>query len=132
MKQKTILVIDDDPDIVEAIKFILKGKGYKVESAENGTKGMEMVEKISPDLIILDVMMDELREGFFVSRRLKQKDSKYRDIPIIMLTSVKEKTGLDFKSAAGDENWLPVNDYIDKPVEPEVLLEKIGKFLKES
>ncbi|MBN1392116.1 MAG: response regulator [Sedimentisphaerales bacterium] len=130
MGQKKILIIDDDPDITEAVKVILEKQGYAADIAEDGSKGMERVKANKPDLIILDVMMNTLSEGFLVSRELK-KDPKYKQIPILMVTSVKEKTGIDFETAAGDETWLPVEGYLNKPVKPEVLLDKVRTLLHE-
>jgi len=73
-------------------------------------------------------MMRTSQEGFELSRELKQ-NKKYKDIPILMLTGVKQKTGLDFKTTAGDESWLPVDEYLDKPVKPDVLLAKVEELL---
>ena len=128
MEQQKILIIDDDPDITEVMKIVLENQGYAVQSALDGAEGMEKIRAGSPDLIILDVMMNTSQEGFVLSRELK-KNPGYRDIPILMITAIKEKTGIDFKPDAGDESWLPVEDYLDKPVEPEVLLEKVKKLL---
>jgi len=129
MGKQRILIVDDDPDICEAMRIVLEGGGYEVGTAGNGEEAMASIRGERPGVIILDVMMNEPREGFFVSRELK-KDPKYKDIPILMLTAVKEKTGLDFKPAAGDEDWLPVEDYLDKPVKPQVLLERVAALLK--
>ena len=131
MAQGKILIIDDDPDITEAMTVVLENRGYRVRSAQDGSEGMEQVKKSKPDLIILDVMMRTSQEGFELSRELKN-DAKYRDIPILMLTGVKEKTGLDFKSEAGDQSWLPVEEFLDKPVKPDVLLEKVEDLLQKS
>jgi len=128
MGKSKILIVDDDPDITEAIRIILENQGYEVGNATNGTKGLEQIKKFKPNLLILDVMMDQPDEGFSISRRLK-KDPKYKNIPILMLTGIQEKSGFDFKTAAGDENWLPVDDFLDKPVKPEVLLEKVRSLL---
>ena len=129
MEQAKILIIDDDPDITEAMKVVLETQNHLVSTAVNGTEGMEQIKNNTPDLIILDVMMDTPREGFALDRELK-KDPLYKDIPILMVTSVKEKTGLDFKPEAGDAAWLPVDEFLDKPVRPEVLLEKVQMLLK--
>ena len=90
---------------------------------------MEYLKEKTPDIIILDVMMDTPQDGFILSRQLKQ-DKNYKDIPILMLTSVKDVIGIDFKSVAGDDTWLPVDEYLPKPVKPEVLLEKVAELLK--
>lgn len=123
-----ILIVDDDPDISSAFKAILESKSYTVDLACDGSEGIEMVKTHKPDLIILDVMMTTDHEGFDVSRVLK-KDDSHSHIPILMMTAVKEKTGIDFKSAAGDPAWLPVDGFIDKPVEAEDLLAEVAKLL---
>jgi CheY-like chemotaxis protein len=128
MAQSKVLIVDDDPDITEAMKVVLENKGYSVDSSTNGELAMQSIKASKPDVIILDVMMNTPREGFILSRALK-KDPEYKDIAILMLTSVKEKTGIDFKSEAGDEEWLPVDEFLDKPVKPEVLLEKVQTLL---
>jgi CheY-like chemotaxis protein len=131
MGQGRILIIDDDPDITEAMTVVLENKGYEVASAADGSAGMEQVQAQRPDLIILDVMMRTSQEGFELSRQLKGS-AEYKAIPILMLTAVKDKTGLDFKSTAGDESWLPVEAFLDKPVKPDVLLEKVASLLQAS
>ena len=131
MKQAKILIVDDDPDIIEVMRLVLENQGYAVDSAGDGAEAMVQIKAARPDLIILDVMMNTIGEGFILSRELK-KSSDYKDIPILMVTAVKERTGIDFKPSAGDESWLPVEDYLDKPVEPEVLLDKVRGLLQKS
>lgn len=131
MGQGRILIIDDDPDITEAMTVVLENKGYAVDSAADGSVGMERLAAHRPDLIILDVMMRTSQEGFELSRQLKH-NAEYKEIPILMLTAVKDKTGLDFKSTAGDQSWLPVEEFLDKPVKPNVLLEKVASLIPKS
>jgi len=131
MGQGSILIIDDDPDITEAMAVVLKNRGYDVRSAQDGSEGMDRLKEARPDLIILDVMMRTSQEGFEFSRELK-RNKKFKDIPILMLTGVKQKTGLDFKTSAGDEDWLPVDEFLDKPVKPDVLLAKVEDLLSRS
>jgi CheY-like chemotaxis protein len=128
MGQGSILIIDDDPDITEAMRVILANRGYDVRSALDGDEGMDRLKEAKPDLIILDVMMRTSQEGFELSRELKH-NKQYKDIPILMLTAIKQKSGLDFKNTAGDEVWLPVDEYLDKPVKPDVLLAKVQDLL---
>ncbi|HID94203.1 MAG TPA: response regulator [bacterium (Candidatus Stahlbacteria)] len=128
-KQAKILIVDDDPDFVEATKIVLESKSYKVAVASDGREGLQAVKKEKPDLIILDIMMTTGDEGFDVCRKLK-RDPKYKDIPILMLTALQKKTGFDFKSEVGDEYWLPVEDYVDKPLPPSELLSRVEKLLK--
>lgn len=129
MAQGRILIIDDDPDITEAMTVVLENRGYEVTGAADGSEGMDRLKANRPDVIILDVMMRTRQEGFELSRELKTNPD-YKDIPILMLTAVKEKTGLDFKATAGDEAWLPVEEFLDKPVKPDVLLEKVQSLLQ--
>jgi len=131
MEQPRILIVDDDPDITEVMRVVLENQGYSVDSAEDGAEAIEQMKADKPDLIILDVMMNTTNEGFLLSRELK-KDPEYKDIPVLMVTAIKEKTGIDFKPAAGDESWLPVEEYLDKPVKPEVLLDKVRALLQKS
>jgi CheY-like chemotaxis protein len=130
MADGKILIIDDDPDISEVAKVILEAEGYTVEEARDGDSALKHMSQSHPDMIILDVMMNDPQEGFKLSRELR-KDPEFRNIPILMVTSVREKTGIDFKEAAGDDEWLPVDEFLDKPVKPEVLLEKVRTLLKQ-
>lgn len=125
-----ILIIDDDPDIVEAMKVVLESKDHRVSSSKSGDEGLKKAEADEPDLIILDVMMETISKGFEVARDLK-KSQKNRDVPILMLTAIKESTGLDFGKEAGDEDWLPVDDYMEKPLKPQELLSKVESLLKD-
>lgn len=129
MEKNKILIVDDDADIVEVMGIVLESEGYKVISASNGKECYKRMKEEKPDLIILDVMMARQDEGFDICRELK-KEPQYKDIPILMLTALKERTGFDFKKEAGDKDWLPVEEYIDKPIQPDQLLERVGKLLE--
>ena len=131
MEQSKILIIDDDPDITEAMKMVLENQGYSVDNAVDGSEGLEKIQAYKPNLIILDVMMNTMREGFLLSREIKN-DPQYSTIPLLMITSVKEVTGIDFKEAAGDEDWLPVEEFLDKPVKPDVLVDKVKALLQKT
>lgn len=124
-----VLIVDDDTDFLEATRAILENKHYTVVTAENRCDGMEKVKTEIPDLVILDVMMSSWNDGFEMTRDLK-KDPQFRGISILMLTAVKARTGIDFKSTAGDPTWCPADGFLDKPVEPEVLLTEIEKLLR--
>jgi len=123
-----ILIIDDDPDIVEAMKIVLESKKHRVDIAVSGAEGLKKVKTVKPDLVILDVMMETADKGFEVARTIK-KDPKSKDVPILMLTAIKEKTGLGFEKEAGDPDWLPVDDYCDKPLNPLELIAKVDTLL---
>ncbi len=123
-----ILIVDDDPDIVESMRVVLESRGYSVCSAVSGEEGLKVTRQESPDLIVLDVMMPDGMDGFQVAREIKQ-DPKMKHIPILMLTAIKDKTGLDFQKEVGDKDWLPVEDYCSKPLNHDELLKKVSKLL---
>ena len=134
MDKPKILIIDDDPDLVESMQITLEANDYQVESAYNGTDGLRLVKETNPDLIILDVMMDSITEGFQVSYQLKSRDpqSEYRaysDIPILMLTGISQKMHMKFSPAA-DEDYLPVEEFVEKPIQFDALLEKVARLIK--
>ncbi len=127
-----ILVIDDDADMLLAIRLCLESRGYQVVEAHCGTEGLQMVKTSKPDLIIMDVMMGTPTEGFQTALKLRSPDpkSEYADcakIPIVMLTAIHTTTPVRF---APDQEYLPVDTFIDKPLVPEVLLAKVDKLLR--
>ena len=128
MENAKIIVVDDDQDIRDSVQAILEAQQYTVATAADRDEGMEKIKAEKPDLAILDVMMSTWQDGFDMSRELK-KDPEFKDMPILMLTGVKDKTGIDFKSSAGDPTWLPVDGFLDKPVDPNTLLAEVAKLL---
>jgi len=118
-----IAVIDDDSDIVQATTMLLEAKNYQVVSAGNVTDGFALIDNEKPDLVILDVMMDEPDDGFYMALKLRKNGVK---TPIIMLTSVSKALGLEF----GNVDTLPVNEFLEKPVSPAILIAKISEQLK--
>jgi CheY-like chemotaxis protein len=127
-----ILVVDDDPDLIFLVRFHLERANFSVIEASNGTEGLKLVLSEHPDVIILDVMMDTLTEGFQFALKIRNPDptSTYkecRDIPIIILTSIHETTNLRFKP---NDDYLPVDDFIEKPFVPDELIKKINMYLK--
>ena len=131
MENAKILIVDDDLDLSKALRVTLESKQYIVLTATDRTEGMEKIRTEKPDLVILDVMMSTWQDGFEMSRELKN-DPQLKDIPILILTAVKNKTGINFKSTAGDPVWLPVEGFLDKPVESEQLLAKVQALLSEA
>jgi len=117
MAEKSILLVDDDPVFVEAMKAVLE-TGYRVRSAANGKEAYQRIREELPDLIVLDVMMDYLSEGFDVARKLRQ-DPRTEAIPIIMLTGVDQMYNYRMEV---DESWVPCDRYLEKPVSPDLLL----------
>ena len=128
MENTKILIVEDDPDFTKALKVTLESEQYTVDTAADRTEGMEKIRNDKPDLVILDVMMSTWSDGFEMSRELK-KDPQYKNIPILILTAVKDRTGIGFKSTAGDPVWLPVDGFLDKPVEPQFLLAEVEKLI---
>ena len=124
---KKILLVDDDADLRDAIKTVLEKK-YEVKEAGGRDDAGRALDKFTPNLIILDVMMDTTSTGFELAREFKN-DARLSGTKILMLTSVDSVTNIDFKSEAGNADWLPVDDYLTKPIEPKVLLEKVNNLL---
>ncbi|MBE2267630.1 MAG: response regulator [Anaerolinea sp.] len=130
MTQK-VLIIDDDPDISLASRLILESAGYAVSEARTSTAGLAAVKAETPDLIILDVMMESATAGFQAALALRNPDpaseyAAYRGIPIIMLTAVHET--LPYR-VAPDEGYLPVDVFLDKPVDAAKLLPAVQGLL---
>ena len=129
-----ILVIEDDPDMVAALRMPLEADGYEMITAFTGEEGLRKVREVEPDLIILDVMMETTTAGFQVSLQLRSPDPQseyaaYRHVPILMLTAIHTTTSLRF---GPDEGYLPVDDFVDKPIDPDVLLEKVRTLIGQS
>jgi two-component system alkaline phosphatase synthesis response regulator PhoP len=126
-EKKKILLVDDDPDFVEAVKVIVESGGYEVRVASDGKEGLEAVAADRPDLIILDVMMPVM-DGHQACASLKG-DKKTADIPIILLTAVADRVTTSTYTHR-DMLESEAEDYMPKPVEPKELLELIKSWLK--
>jgi DNA-binding response OmpR family regulator len=128
MGKPKIVVTDDDPEIRDTLQAMLEARGYAAVTAADRRAGMATIRRERPDLVILDVMMESWQDGFEMSREMR-KDPELKSIPILMLTAVGDRTGIDVKSSAGDPKWLPVDAYLEKPVEPDVLFSRIEELL---
>jgi CheY-like chemotaxis protein len=128
MSAPRILIIDDDPDFVEVTKSILETKKYDVRVAYDAAEGFERLEEEVVDAIILDIMMGRGAEGFIFARKIK-KDPRLAKIPILVLTSMREQTGFSVPGNPIHEKFFPVDEYIEKPIEPRILLEEIERLL---
>ena len=131
MNQKRILLVDDDPDQRLTLRLPLENAGYAVSEAAGLDAGLEAVIKFKPNLVILDVMMDTQTSGFQFALTMHTNDpqSPYKDFdktPIIMLTAIHSTTPMRFRP---DEDYLPVEEFLEKPVEPEVLLATVRRHL---
>lgn len=125
-----ILIIDDDKDLVDTIRIILESRAYLVRTAYNGKEGYVQMEKKTPDLIILDVMMSTVTEGFDLAYKL-QRNGRFVNVPILMLTSFPQKMAEEgpekFQHIMG-ENW-PVTLFFEKPIDSEKLLSAVEDAL---
>ena len=124
-----ILVVDDDPDILDAVAMILESQGYQVVTARDGIEGLATLKAENPDLMILDLMMPKM-DGFAVCKELQDpRWSKYKDIPVLILTSVREEASRRrYELETGLE--LDVDDYVEKPMSPDVLLARVSTLIK--
>lgn len=127
MSAKTILIIDDDIDLVEIVRVTLEREGFAVIDAQNGERGLAMAQDKGPELILLDVMMGQIDEGFQTAYALR-KDPRTSEIPILMLTAVTDQTGFDFDPSR-DKDFLPVDEFVEKPVSPRQLVDLVRKHL---
>jgi two-component system alkaline phosphatase synthesis response regulator PhoP len=124
-----ILVVDDDPDILDAVTMILESQGYKVVTARDGIEGLAMLKAEQPDLMVLDLLMPKM-DGFAVCKELKDpKWSEQKDIPILILTSVREDASRRrYELETGLE--LDVDAYLEKPMSPDVLLKRVSTLIE--
>ncbi len=124
----TVLIVDDDMDLVESMANLLEAKGYVVFTASNGEEGVDMAKAERPDLILLDVMMTTKDEGFNVARQLREVE-ELRGTPVVMVSGVRKEMNLPF-GFEPDDTWLPVKQFLEKPVKPEVLLKAVAEHIR--
>jgi DNA-binding response OmpR family regulator len=124
-----ILIIDDDPDILDATTMILESQGYQIVTARDGIEGLAVLKAENPDLMILDLMMPKM-DGFSVCKELQdQRWSKHKGTPILILTSVREEASRRrYELETGLE--LDVDDYIEKPMSPDLLISRVNNLIK--
>ena len=134
-KGSKILIVDDDPDILESIRMVLESANYEVQEAASAPDALEIAEEWQPDLILLDIMMPDGTEGFhFVWKLRNECPDAINDTPIIVLSAIHSTTALRFYPDQSDGTYkpgefLPVQAFIDKPAEPSVLLSKIEEVI---
>ena len=121
-----ILIVDDDPDVVDAVLLFLKKEGHEAASAASRSEGMQKVREFDPDLLVLDCMMESVDAGMVMARELRVQEFS---APILMLSSIGKVLGQDF---GRDDEILPVDEFVEKPIEPRVLLDKISELLGKS
>ena len=126
---KRLLMIDDDPDFVAGIKAILVKAKYEVDVAYNPKDGFQALKSKSYDLLLLDVMMGRGAEGIMIARKLG-KDPNLRDLPVLIITGIREQMAFLFPGQAVHPHFVPVDELVEKPVAPKLLLEKVQALLK--
>jgi DNA-binding response OmpR family regulator len=119
-----ILIVDDDPDMVEAGRIVLEREGHTVESASNVDDGLAVLEEFRPELLVLDVMMEEPDDGLRFAREVRRRGYT---LPILMLTGVNLAMGLHIDK---DEEIVPVDEFQEKPVDPATLIRKVKQLLE--
>jgi CheY-like chemotaxis protein len=138
MSKGKVLTVDDDRDLVETLRIVLESGGYEAIAAYDGEDGLEKVRSERPDLVLLDVMMPSATEGFHLVWKLRNLEGDYfRSVPVILLTAIHEKTELRFYPDSDDGTYkageyLPVQDFVDKPVDPKDLLARVERVLSTS
>lgn len=118
-----IMIVDDDTDLVDSMKLVLEKAGYKTCAAHTRQDAQSTFEMEKPDLIVLDVMMEEPDDGIVLAQWMRRKGFK---TPILMLTSISKVSGLKYDK---DDSLVPVNDFYEKPIEPAILLNKVKTLL---
>jgi CheY-like chemotaxis protein len=120
-----ILVVDDDPDFVNVTRTILRSRDYDVITANNGERALKAMRREKPDLVLLDIMMSYILDGLDVSREMAQ-DDELKDVPVIMVTSL---TGARTQADDLSDEFVPVEDWLHKPIDPNALLDRIEAAL---
>jgi two-component system, OmpR family, response regulator len=127
--KKKILVVDDDPDVLDQVTAVLSSAGYEVVCAEGQASAEEELLKTRPDLAIVDLMMEEKDSGFVLSYQIKKL---YPGTPVILLTAVTGATGLSFASQSEEaQSWTKVDRILDKPIRAEQLKTEVHRLLRE-
>lgn len=128
-EQKRLLIIDDDPDFVEGIKSILDMAGYTVDVAYNPDTGLQALKDQYYDLLLLDIMMGRGAEGIMIARKLR-KDPKLREMPVLIITGIREQMAFLFPGEPVHPRFVAVDELVEKPVEPKLLLEKVSTLIE--
>ncbi|MCP4218183.1 MAG: response regulator [bacterium] len=127
-KKKTILVVDDDIDILEQTIAHLTGAGYDVVGKNSEKEGRDYLKENTPDMAVLDLMMENHDSGFILSHKIKRMD---KDVPVVIVTAVTSQTGIHFNTTTRDErSWIKADAFIEKPIRYEQLLGEIARLFK--
>ena len=125
-----LLIVDDDEDFANTAAIVLRKKGHDVQIELDTDDAVKSMENKPPDLVILDVMFPEdASAGFELARFMRHESEKLKDVPILMLTAINTKFPLGFGPKDIDNHWLPVTDFLEKPVDFDVLQHKVTELL---
>jgi CheY-like chemotaxis protein len=127
-QDKKLLIIDDDPDFVEGIKSILDSAGYLVDVAYNPKSGLQALQNNTYDLLLLDIMMGRGAEGIMIARKMR-KDPRLREMPVLIITGIREQMAFLFPGEPVHPRFVAVDELVEKPVEPKLLLEKVSTLI---
>jgi two-component system alkaline phosphatase synthesis response regulator PhoP len=130
-ERKQLLMIDDDPDFVDGIRSILTAAKYDVDVAYNHKDGFAALQKKHYDLLLLDIMMGRGAEGIMIARKMGA-DPKLREMPVLIITGIREQIAFLFGSKALHPHFVDVDEMLEKPVDPQLLLERVEALLKAS
>ncbi len=128
-ERKKLLIIDDDPQFVAGIKSILETADYDVDVAYNPKDGFEALETGQYDLLLLDIMMGRGAEGVMIARKMR-KDPKLREMPVLIITGIREQIAFLFPGEPVHPGFVAVDELVEKPVDPELLLDRVSALLK--
>jgi DNA-binding response OmpR family regulator len=125
-----LLIVDDDEDFASTTATVLRAEGYDVHVELDIDNAVKSMDEKSPDLAILDVMFPEdASAGFELARKMRHEKEKLKNVPILMLTAINTKFPLGFGPKDIDDSWMPVTDFLEKPVDFDVLKDKVAKLL---
>jgi two-component system alkaline phosphatase synthesis response regulator PhoP len=128
-ERKRLLIIDDDPDFVEGISSILEGADYAVDVEYNPDDGYKALQTNPPDLLLLDIMMGRGAEGIMLARKIR-KDPELREMPVLIITGIREQIAFLFPGEPVHPRFVAVDELVEKPVEPEFLLNRVSALLE--
>lgn len=130
-EKKRLLIVDDDPDFADAISEILESAGYETDIAHNPKTGWAALKGGVYDLLLLDIMMGRGAEGVMMARKIR-KDSRLRNMPVLIITGMREQIAFLFPGQAIHPRFVPVDELVEKPVEPGFLLERVRALIETS
>jgi DNA-binding response OmpR family regulator len=129
-KNFKIVLVDDNTDYLFTMETFLKRSGFEVKTADDGQKGLDLIRKEPPDVVLLDVMMESLFSGFEVCKQLRMDDD-LKDIPIIGISGMGDELGIDYKQWP-DYDYFKPDDFLDKPVDKQKLLQLIPVVIEKA